>query len=90
MAERTWKLNFTERKEIKIEQNLPGVELSDDSDEEEEAGDPVYEEATVQIEILRVPGQDKYCLDIQRKSGDAKVFYGAARQFMNKLEHCNN
>ena len=31
--------------------------------------------ASVQIEILKVPGEEKYCVDFQRKRGSALLFY---------------
>lgn len=48
------------------------------------------EQATVQVEILKVPGKDIYCVDFKRKAGSAILFYDNANKYIDLLELCNN
>ena len=50
----------------------------------------MVEQATVQVEILKVPDQDKYCVDFQRKAGSAILFYDNVNKYIDLLELCNN
>lgn len=54
MSATTWKLNFNVKKTINEEEikNAEG-----------QAPAPIYELAKLQVEILKVPGQEKYCVD---------------------------
>ena len=42
---------------------------------EEQKADPVFEHAKIAVEITKVPNQDKYCVDFQRKAGSAILYY---------------
>jgi hypothetical protein len=44
----------------------------------------------LQVEILKVPDQEKYCVDFQRKAGSAILFYDNANKYIDLLELCNN
>ena len=55
-----------------------------------DAKDGIKEQAQIQVEILKVPGQDKYCVDFQRKAGSAILFYDHANKYIDLLEICNN
>jgi hypothetical protein len=44
-------------------------------DGEEEVANPVYENVKMAVEITKVPDQDKYCVDFQRKAGSAILYY---------------
>ena len=55
-----------------------------------DAKDGIKEQAQIQVEILKVPGQDKYCVDFQRKAGSAILFYDYANKYIDLLEICNN
>ena len=48
------------------------------------------ERAQIQVEITKVPGQEKYCVDFQRKAGSAILFYDNANKYIDLLELCNN
>ena len=37
-----------------------------------------------------MPGQEKYCVDFQRKAGSAILFYDYANKYIDLLEICNN
>ena len=67
----TWKINFD------IKRELETVQADEDEEEEEKQApiEPSFEHASVQIEILKVPGEEKYCVDFQRKRGSALLFY---------------
>jgi len=52
--------------------------------------EPIYERAKIQVEILKVPDEEKYCLAFQRKAGSAILFYDNAIKYMDLLELCNN
>lgn len=50
----------------------------------------IFEQARVQVEILKVPDQDKHAVVFQRKAGSAILFYDNANKFIDLLELCNN
>ena len=73
----TWKINFD------IKRELETVQADEDEEEEEKQApiEPSFEHASVQIEILKVPGEEKYCVDFQRKRGSALFCY----DYLSKL-----
>lgn len=79
MSNTTWKLNFEVSKQI-----------NDPTDGGQQEVEPIYERAKLQVEILKVPDQEKYCVDFQRKAGSAILFYDNANKYIDLLELCNN
>ena len=77
ISNNTWKVGFNVSKQIN--EPVEGEEV-----------EPVFEQAKIQVEILKVPGQDKYCVDFQRKAGSAILFYDNANKYIDLLELCNN
>jgi GTPase SAR1 family protein len=77
ISSNTWKVGFSVSKQIN--EPVEGEEV-----------EPVFEQAKIQVEILKVPGQDKYCVDFQRKAGSAILFYDNANKYIDLLELCNN
>jgi len=77
MSNTTWKLNFEVSKQI------------NDISEGQEV-EPIFERAKLQVEILKVPDQEKFCVDFQRKAGSAILFYDNANKYIDLLELCNN
>ena len=77
ISNNTWKVNFNVSKQIN--EPVEGEEV-----------EPVFEQSKIQVEILKVPGQDKYCVDFQRKAGSAILFYDNANKYIDLLELCNN
>ena len=59
-------------------------------EEGEEVATPIFEHAKIQVEITKVPDQDKYCVDFQRKAGFAILYYDQAMAYSQKLDLCNN
>ena len=59
-----WKVTFNHQRQI----NVP-------EDGEEEVANPVFEHVKIAVEITKVPDQDKYCVDFQRKAGSAILYY---------------
>ena len=57
---------------------------------EEQVAAPVFEQAKIAVEITKVPNQDKYCVDFQRKAGSAILYYDQAMAYSTKLDICNN
>lgn len=55
-----------------------------------EAAPQFQEQCKAQVEILKVPGQEKYCLNFSRKAGSAMLFYDFANKYMDMLELFNN
>ena len=79
VSEKSWKINFEVKKQI-----------NDDIDEEQPATVPIFEQALVQVEIMKVPGKELYCVDFQRKAGSCILFYDNANKYIDLLELCNN
>ena len=46
--------------------------------------------AQAQIEILKVPNQNKYCVNFSRKAGCAMLFYDQVTKYLAELDLCNN
>ena len=80
MSNQSWKLTFNVKKQI------------NDINDGEAATDvvPIFEMAKLQVEILKVADQEKYCVDFQRKAGSAILFYDNANKYIDLLELCNN
>ena len=78
MSNATWKLNFDVQKQI------------NDTQDDQADAEPIFERAKLQVEILKVPNQEKYCVDFQRKAGSAILFYDNANKYIDLLELCNN
>ena len=57
-------------------------------DDQQEAA--FEEQALMQVEILKVPGQDKYCVDFQRKGGSTILFYNYTNKYMDLMRPMNN
>lgn len=74
-----WKITFNVKKNIDTE-----------PDQAAAAEEAFVEQATVQVEILKVPGKDIYCVDFKRKAGSAILFYDNANKYIDLLELCNN
>ena len=49
-----------------------------------------YEQCDIQVDILKVKEQEKYCMEFQKKAGTAMLFYEQADKYMHALELCNN
>lgn len=81
MSDSTWKLTFDLKKKIFDDDEQAAAQQEQDS---------MLENAKVQVEILKVPGQDKYCVDFKRKAGSAILFYDSVNKYMDLLELCNN
>ena len=77
----TWKLNFNCARNL----NEAGAA-------EEGAADAIRlaEQCRAQVEITKVPDQDKFCVNFQRKAGSAMLFYDNANKYIDLLELCNN
>lgn len=82
MSNQTWKLSFDLIKTINEEEIKQAAAGS--------APAPVYERAKLQVEIFKVPNQNKWCVDFQRKGGSAILFYDNAGQYLSALEMYNN
>ena len=80
VSDQTWKLTFEVQKQIN----------DMDEDQEESKQEAIFERTQIQVEILKVPGQDKYCVDFQRKAGSTILFYDKAGEYMELLKLCNN
>ena len=46
--------------------------------------------AQAQVEILKVPNQNKYCVNFSRKAGCAMLFYDQVTKYLAELDLCNN
>ena len=79
MSNITWKMTFNVKKQAKM------VDTEDD-----ESSFRVAEMSKVQVEILKVPDQDKYCVNFTRKAGSAMLFYDHANKYIHMLELFNN
>ena len=77
ISNQTWKLSFNLQKD------------SSEGDDAQ-AAPQIVEQCKAQIEILKVPNQDKYCMSFSRKAGSAMLFYDFANKYMDLLELCNN
>lgn len=87
MSNTHWKLTFD------LEKALPlGDEESKQASGAAQGGvvQGIRERAKVQVEILKVPGQDKYCVDFKRKAGSAILFYDVANTYIEALDMCND
>ena len=83
MSSSTWKLTFQLKKNI-------FEDAEDDSAAAQQSPEEMTEQATVQVEILKVPDQDKFCVDFKRKAGSAILFYDNVNKYIDLLELCNN
>lgn len=81
VSDATWKVNFSESKQINAE---------DDEEESKSDADAIFEKTNIQVEILKVAGQDKYCVDFKRKAGSAILFYSQVEKYKNAMQVCNN
>ena len=77
LSNNTWKVNFSVEKQIT-------------EDEKTEENAMLTERAQIQVKITKVPDQEKYCVDFQRKAGSAILFYDNANKYIDLLELCNN
>ena len=77
MSNQTWKVSFNLQKDIN-EAN------------EAESAPQILEQCKAQVEILKVPNQEKFCINFSRKAGSAMLFYDFANKYMDLLELCNN
>ena len=77
MSNQTWKVSFNLQKDI-------------NEGNEAESAPQMQEQCKAQVEILKVPNQDKFCLNFSRKAGSAMLFYDFANKYMDLLELCNN
>ena len=75
----TWKLNFNCHRN-----------LTEASEESAEGSIRLAEQCKASVEILKVPEQDKYCVNFSRKAGSAMLFYDNANKYIDLLELCNN
>ena len=71
VSEKSWRINFEVQKQIK-----------DEIDEEKSATVPIIEQAQIQVEIMKVPGKDMFCVDFQRKAGSCILFYNNANKLI--------
>lgn len=76
ISNKTWKLNMSVKKNL--------------NEEAAEGSPTMYEQCNIQVEILKVKDQDKYCVEFQRKAGSAILFYDNANKYIDALELCNN
>ena len=76
ISTKTWKLNMA------VSKNL--------NKEAAEGSPSWYERCNIQVEILKVKDQEKYCVEFQRKAGSAILFYDEASKYIDALELCNN
>lgn len=83
ISDTTWKVNFTDQRQINEAEIVEG-------EESKSAPEPVYEKTNIQVEISKVPGQDKYCVEFKRKAGSAILFYDCANKYIDMMELCNN
>jgi len=80
MSNQTWKINFNVRKQI-----------IDGENENEQEQTPLNQEVSmVSVQILKVPDQEKYCVNFTRKAGSSILFYDSANKYIDLLELCNN
>ena len=82
MSDSSWKLTFDLEKKIFDEDDVAAA------DQQIDGG--FMEKAKVQVEICKVPDQEKYCVDFQRKAGSSVLFYDNVNKYMDLLELCNN
>lgn len=75
MSDQTWKITFEVEKQI------------NEGEQEELVR---AEKSRVQVEILKVPNQEKYCVNFTRKAGSSILFYDNANKYIDLLELCNN
>jgi hypothetical protein len=84
-----WRLNFDVKKQINKQ---PG-EDDEEEDEEENKEDfvPIYEQAHIQFEILKVPDrQNIVYVQFKRKGGAAILFYDKSKKYLDLLHLFNN
>ena len=86
ISEQSWKINFVVERQIDEQANEENQEQA----AAQQVGEPVFERANIQVEILKVPDQEKFCCDFQRKAGSAMLFYDTANKYMDLLLMCNN
>lgn len=80
MSNQTWKINFNVRKQI-----------IDGENENEQEQTPLNQEVSmVSVQILKVPDQEKFCVNFTRKAGSSILFYDSANKYIDLLELCNN
>ena len=79
MSNTTWKMTFDIER---LEKMVAG--------DGTESTSKVVEMSKAQVEILKVPDQDKYCVNFSRKAGSAMLFYDNANKYIDMLELFNN
>lgn len=82
MNDSSWKLTFELEKQIFDEEETAAAAQQIDGG--------FKEKALVQVEILKVPDQEVYCVDFQRKAGSGILFYDNVNKYIDLLELCNN
>lgn len=80
MSNQTWKINFSVRKQI----------IDGENENEQEQAPLNQEVSMVSVQILKVPDQEKYCVNFTRKAGSSILFYDSANKYIDLLELCNN
>lgn len=78
-----WKINFN------VEKKIEGTDPSDGA-AAGETSVKFSEQCQASVEILKVPGKEKYCVNFSRKAGSSMLFYDSANKYMDLLEVCNN
>merc|ERR1712039_714064 len=92
MSEQSWKMNFEATKVLEREQPVP---VEEDGEESKEAaaqgeGEALTDSVAIQIEILKVPDQEKYAFDVKRKGGSCLLFYELSDKIKEDMFACNN
>lgn len=81
MSETHWKFTFEAEKDSLF---------SYENDAVQESSILRTEKSTVQVEIFKVPDQEKFCVDFQRKAGSAMLYYDHVRKYIDQLALYNN
>jgi len=86
VSETHWRVNYSVKRQI-------NVKPDDNEEVEEDAGEfvPVFEQADVQFEILRVPDRENMrYVQFKRKGGAAILFYESSKMHLDQLHLFNN
>ena len=84
VSDTTWKVNFSDQRQINDNTDAA------DGEESKTAPEAVFERVEIQVEISKVQGQDKFCVEFKRKAGSSILFYDSANKYIDLLELCNN
>lgn len=92
VSDTVWRVNFKVQRQL----NAKGDDSEDDENSEdeeekgEEASQPIFESAEIQVEFFRVPNSDMLFVQFKRSAGAAMLFYENANMYLDELSLFNN